>query len=186
MKHLCIKHPHPFPVPWVVKSVSGNSILHSTRPEVLDGMSWQGVWRLAQNVLGNFASKSVLNQISLSKLVIFLSWMWWNICGHLWTLWGMKVSIIWGMQMWCVKVPKTLLWNWILSTNLSVSWAYLPGWGVNHDQEGGSPRVRPFHCTSVGLTPAIISNVDNSTASFLLVGDCVRAIPWLIPSFMLT
>ena len=99
---------------------------------------------------------------------------------------GMTVSIIWGMQMCCVKVPKTILWNWILSTNLSVSWAYLPGWGVNHDQEGGSPRVRPFHCTSVGLTPAIISNVDNSTASFLLVGDCVRAIPWLIPSFMLT
>ena len=97
-------------------------------------------------------------------------------------LWGMRVSKIWGMQMCCVKVPKTLLWNWIVSTNVYVSWAYLPGWGVNHDQEGGSPRARPFHCTSVGLTPAIISNVDNSTASFLLVGDCVRAIPWIYNS----
>ena len=55
--------------------------------------------------------------------------------------------------------------------------SYLPGWEVNRDHEGGSSRARPFHCTSVGLTPAIISNVDNSTASFLLVGDCVRAIP---------
>ena len=112
---------------------------------------------------------------------LFLSWMWWNICGHA-TNMGMTVSKIWGMQMCCVKVPKTLLWNWIVSTNVYVSWAYLPGWGVNHDQEGGSPRARPFHCTSVGLTPAIISNVDNSTASFLLVGDCVRAIPWIYNS----
>ena len=99
-----------------------------------------------------------------------------------WHLWGVTVSKIWGMQMCCVKVPKTLLWNWIVSTNVYVLWAYLPGWGVNHDQEGGSPRARPFHCTSVGLTPAIISNVDNSTASFLLVGDCVRAIPWIYNS----
>jgi hypothetical protein len=30
------------------------------------------------------------------------------------------------------------------------------------DQQGGSPRVRPFHCTEVGLTPAIIPNADNS------------------------
>jgi hypothetical protein len=33
-----------------------------------------------------------------------------------------------------------------------------------HDHQGGSLRVRPFHCTSVGLTPAIIPNVDNSGA----------------------
>ena len=55
--------------------------------------------------------------------------------------------------------------------------AYLPGSEVNHDHEGGSSRVRPFHCTSVGLTPTITPNVGNSRASFLLVGDCVRAIP---------
>ena len=38
------------------------------------------------------------------------------------------------------------------------------------DHEGGSPRARPFHCTSVGLTPAIIPNVDNSGVQFLLAG----------------
>ena len=32
------------------------------------------------------------------------------------------------------------------------------------DPEGGSPRVRPFHCTAVGLTPAIAPNVGNSGA----------------------
>jgi hypothetical protein len=30
--------------------------------------------------------------------------------------------------------------------------------------------VRPFHCTEVGLTPAIIPNADNSGAQFLVVG----------------
>lgn len=30
------------------------------------------------------------------------------------------------------------------------------------DQDGSSPRARPFHCTSVGLTPAIPPNVGNS------------------------
>ena len=55
--------------------------------------------------------------------------------------------------------------------------AYLPGVGVNRDHEGGSPRVRPFHCTSARLTPTITPNVGNSNAQFLLVGDCVRAIP---------
>ena len=34
--------------------------------------SGQDVWRLAQNVLGNFASKSVLNQIAVSKIVDLL------------------------------------------------------------------------------------------------------------------
>ena len=55
---------------------------------------------------------------------------------------------------------------------------YLPGAGVNHDQEGGSPRVRPVHCTPGELTPTIVSNVNNSSAKFLLVGVCVRAIPF--------
>ena len=36
--------------------------------------------------------------------------------------------------------------------------------GRYHDHQGGSPRSRPFHCTSVGLTPAIIPNVDYSSA----------------------
>lgn len=32
------------------------------------------------------------------------------------------------------------------------------------DHEGGSPRARPFHCTTVGLTLAITPNVGNSGA----------------------
>ena len=46
-----------------------------------------------------------------------------------------------------------------------------------HDHLGGSSRVRPFHCTTVWLTFAITPNVGDSGAQFLLVGDCVRAIP---------
>ena len=75
---------------------------------------------------------------------------------------------------------KDKLWHFGTWSNQSVPGAYLPGWGVNHDHEDGSPRVRPFHCTQVRLTPVITPNVGNSTASFLLVGDCVRAIPSII------
>ena len=57
--------------------------------------------------------------------------------------------------------------------------AYLPGVEVNHDQQGGSSRMRLSHCTSGRLTPTMVSNVDHLNAQFLLVGDCVRAIPWL-------
>lgn len=32
----------------------------------------------------------------------------------------------------------------------------------NHDHEGGTPRARLNHCTSVLLTPAITPNVGNS------------------------
>ncbi len=42
--------------------------------------------------------------------------------------------------------------------------AYLPGIGVNRDQEGGSPRARLDHCTPVELTSAISPNVGNSDA----------------------
>ena len=55
--------------------------------------------------------------------------------------------------------------------------AYLPGSEVNHDHEGGSSRMRLSHCTSGQLTPTMVSNVDHLNAQFLLVGDCVRAIP---------
>lgn len=54
--------------------------------------------------------------------------------------------------------------------------AYLPGTGVNADLRGRSPRASPFHCTSVGMTLAIIPNVDDSGALFLVVEDCVRAL----------
>jgi hypothetical protein len=42
--------------------------------------------------------------------------------------------------------------------------AYLPGLGVNHDHEGGSPRTRLVHCTSDELTSAISPNGGNSEA----------------------
>ena len=56
--------------------------------------------------------------------------------------------------------------------------AYLPGVGVNCDQQGSSPRARLLHCTTEWLTPAISPNVGNSGAQFLLVGICVRANPF--------
>jgi len=42
--------------------------------------------------------------------------------------------------------------------------AYLPGVEVNRDHEGGSSRVTPLHCTTVGLTSTITPNVGNSNA----------------------
>ena len=57
---------------------------------------------------------------------------------------------------------------------------YLPGVEVNHDHEGGSSRMRLSHCTSGQLTPTMVSNVDHLNAQFLLVGDCVRAIPLIM------
>jgi len=60
-----------------------------------------------------------------------------------------------------------------------LSQAYLPGTGDYRDPWGGSPRVRPSHCTPVGLTFAIAPNAGDSGAQFLLVGDCVRADPWV-------
>ena len=47
----------------------------------------------------------------------------------------------------------------------------------NPDPAGGSPRASLYHCTTVWLTLAIAPNVGDSGAQFLLVGDCVRAIP---------
>ena len=41
--------------------------------------------------------------------------------------------------------------------------AYLPDAGGNCDHEGSPLRVRPSHCTSIGLTPAITPNVGNSS-----------------------
>ena len=74
-------------------------------------------------------------------------------------------------------------WNWALLDGILSS--YLPGTGVNHDPEGGSPRVRLFHCTEEELTSTITPNVGNSSASFLLVGDCVRAIPCCTPMILM-
>ena len=46
-----------------------------------------------------------------------------------------------------------------------------------NDPQGCGPGARPFHCTSVWLTTAIIPNADDSGAQFISVGDCVRALP---------
>lgn len=51
-----------------------------------------------------------------------------------------------------------------MGASVKLCQAYLPGVEVNHDHEGGSSRVRPFHCTQVGLTPTITPNVGNSNA----------------------
>ena len=48
-------------------------------------------------------------------------------------------------------------------------------WEFNHDQEGGCPRARPFHCTLVRLTSVRFPNVKYSEAEFMSVGFCVRA-----------
>src|SRR4029434_5200450 len=49
--------------------------------------------------------------------------------------------------------------------------------GRYNEQEGCLPRARLGHCTPVLLTPANSSNVGISTAQFLVVGNCVRALP---------
>jgi len=52
--------------------------------------------------------------------------------------------------------------------------------GSKPDHRGVSSRVRPLHCTSLGLTSAIATSVSNSTVQFLVVGACVRARPLLV------
>ena len=42
---------------------------------------------------------------------------------------------------------------------------------TNVDHQGRSPRVRPYHCTPVGLTFAIAPNVGDSGTLFLSVGS---------------
>ncbi len=73
--------------------------------------SGKDVWRLAQNVLGNFASKSVLNQIAVSKIADLLVL---DVMEYLWTSVGDDSFHNWNWgdsNVCCVKVPKTLLWN---------------------------------------------------------------------------
>ena len=65
--------------------------------------------------------------------------------------------IAWGfLTYWSEPLARGQKWP--------VNSSYLPGVEVNRDHEGGSSRVRPFHCTSVGLTPTITPNVGNSNA----------------------
>lgn len=50
--------------------------------------------------------------------------------------------------------------------------------GKYHDHKGSFPRARFINCTLDALTPAISPNVGNSNAKFVVVGDCVRSVPW--------
>ena len=61
----------------------------------------------------------------------------------------------------CVKSP---LFYKVSDNALASALAYSPGCGVNHDHQGGSPRVRLIHCTSNWLTPTIATNVGNLVA----------------------
>ena len=78
-----------------------------------------------------------------------------------------------GTHLSCLMTLKTSLFvfhqwplfgQWQSDILTRPAHAYLPGTEVNHDHEGGSSRVRPFHCTSVWLTPTIAPNVGNSSA----------------------
>ena len=64
--------------------------------------------------------------------------------------------------IWDISIPAQISESMVQSMMLAS--AYLPGVEVNRDHEGGSSRARPFHCTSVGLTPTITPNVGNSNA----------------------
>jgi hypothetical protein len=44
-------------------------------------------------------------------------------------------------------------------------------------EKKGAPRTRPFHCTSVGLTPAIATKGGDSSTQFMSVVVSVRANP---------
>lgn len=55
--------------------------------------------------------------------------------------------------------------------------AYLPGTEINDGPDGRFSRMRLYHCTPVWLTLAIAPNVGDSGAQFMVVGDCVRALP---------
>ena len=68
------------------------------------------------------------------------------------------------MQITTVSVNNLCEAKGPCSLTSRVGKSYLPGVGVNHDHQGGSPRARLSHCTPVGLTPAITPNVGNSDA----------------------
>ena len=59
------------------------------------------------------------------------------------------------------KRPCECFKDTFIKTNIKT---YLPGVGVNRDQQGGSPRARLDHCTPIELTSAISPNVGNSDA----------------------
>ena len=72
----------------------------------------------------------------------------------------------------CVQCRNLRLYGGAGKKRFILTWQ-----GRYHDHEGGFPRTRLTHCTASVLTPAISPNARNSTAKFVVVGDCVRAFP---------
>ena len=68
-----------------------------------------------------------------------------NICKERFSPHTFKVPILVGFEM--IDRVGILTWH-----------------GRHPDQQGGSPRARPVHCTPGGLTPAIASNAGDSSA----------------------
>ena len=65
-----------------------------------------------------------------------------------------------------IKYQETPKYSWQLrhKRNDQTGKIILTWHGGIGDQQGRSPRARPFHCTLVGLTPAITPNVGKSSA----------------------
>ncbi len=84
------------------------------------------------------------------------------------TLKKAQVKIVWQ------NVPTALSMKSLVAAN---KWHTYLARRFNHDQEGGSSRVRPGHCTEARLTSTITPNVGNSSAKFLLYGGLRSRLP---------
>lgn len=67
------------------------------------------------------------------------------------------------------SLPGDPVWSISETTQRILTWP-----GSVHEHEGGFPRARLIHRASDALTPATSSNLGNSTAWFMVMGDCVR------------
>lgn len=67
------------------------------------------------------------------------------------------------------SLPGDPVWSISQTTQRILTWP-----GSVHEHEGGFPRARLIHRASDALTPATSSNLGNSTAWFVVMGDCVR------------
>ena len=80
------------------------------------------------------------------------------------------------MRRWCegsdraCRVGRARGWWAVGGHELILTWQ-----GKYHDLEGGFSRARLIYRTPDVLIPAISPNAGNSTAQFVVMGDCVRA-----------